>query len=274
MIFYNNKKAVPSFAGGGNLTAAQVAMIEARKKGRRNTIDPVEALISLNSSMKEAGKRTAAAKMEQARNRVSNVNGAYTQPTTSQAHTKTPADLAFEKVFAENRRAVEARAEEAIRQAGEKKDTNKTPAVKAPAVKAPVKDSPAIARIKRIQNLLGVKEDGKWGPKTIAAANKIKEVQRALGFTGADIDGIPGKEFRKAITMRDIGADLEREKQAASMGSSASDASADIAAAARSGAFDNGMPAGDTFEIGVGNPVYDRRAASRRIGGLFYCTGQ
>jgi hypothetical protein len=66
------------------------------------------------------------------------------------------------------------------------------------------KDSPEVARNKRIQRSLGVTPDGVMGKDTKAAIAAMKQTQISLGFTGKDVDGIRGVKTNAAMAARDM----------------------------------------------------------------------
>ena len=141
-----------------------------------------------------------------------------------------------------------------------------------------------IDRIKMIQRRLGVKDDGLWGAKTQAAFEAMKETQRSLGFTGKDVDGIYGKKTQAALDKRVLDKADSDKRDAVAM----SDME-DVEAAIKSGALKRKEDVAvavttDTRskrDIRKDDIAYrralraaekERGFASRRVGGIFYCS--
>ena len=142
-----------------------------------------------------------------------------------------------------------------------------------------------IDRIKMIQRRLGVKDDGLWGAKTQAAFEAMKETQRSLGFTGKDVDGIYGKKTQAALDKRVLDKAASDKRDAVAM-SDMEDVEAAIKSGALKGKEDVAVAVTtDTKskrDIRKDDIAYrralraaekERGFASRRVGGIFYCSG-
>lgn len=141
-----------------------------------------------------------------------------------------------------------------------------------------------VDRIKMIQRRLGVKDDGLWGAKTQAAFEAMKETQRSLGFTGKDVDGIYGQKTQAALDKKVLDKAANAKK-----GEEAMSDMADVEAAKKAGQLDGktAVAASVVADSRSRREVrQDERAkrkamkasekergfASKRIGGIFYCS--